>query len=46
MDIQNILVPIMILFFLVIIGIIVLSIRVLLLMVKALKIYISNNENK
>lgn len=46
MDIQNILVPIMILFFLVIIGIIVLSIRVLFLMVKALKIYISNNENK
>lgn len=46
MDIQNILVPIMILFFLGIIGIIVLSIRVLLLMVKALKIYISNDENK
>lgn len=44
MDMESILVLVMVLVYIGIGGIVVLSIRALLLLIKALKIYISNNE--
>ncbi|WP_414698275.1 hypothetical protein [Peptacetobacter sp. AB845] len=44
MDMESILVLVMALVYIGIGGIVVLSIRALLLLIKALKIYISNNE--